>query len=47
MVVIYELIPALMRQRHVDLCEFEAVEFQDRKGFIEKSCLEKNKQKRV
>ena len=43
------LVPALGRQRQVDLCEFEASllyrasEFQDSQGYTEKPCPEKNK----
>ena len=40
------LIPALRRQRQVDLCEFKASlvykgEFQDKQGYNEKFCLVK------
>jgi hypothetical protein len=43
------LIPALKRQRQVDLCEFKASsgiqsEFQDSQGYTEKPCLRTNKQ---
>jgi hypothetical protein len=44
------LIPALRRQRQMDLCEFSVAilvyksEFQDSQGYTEKSCLKTNKQ---
>ena len=49
-VVAHTLVPALRRQRQVDLSEFKASlfyksEFQDSQGYTEKPCLEKEKAK--